>query len=281
MTYSGQGTTKKGVHADDHAIIYTSRPTLLRGEMPLSKQPIKVKPDTIEHKLDPASRLNYAKVYTIEHNVKVWCIGRIHRDDEWKLISAYNNDHPPIKQRFNESLHGPGQFSYPGISARSPQTDHFADQDSLSLSQHARSPGGLPPDPYASNLLAQSSMYEPQTPRRSYVDAQQSSTPAQETWQRPERPLQSSFYPHVATSSINTIQFSPYSNFGRTQGGSSYYSGGNVEYPSARQFSSGPYPQPSAGPSNLQGARAINNPDRYRDFYPNQELYDDNSLYDP
>ena len=100
MSYGNRGTKKTGVHADEHAIIYTSqKPALLEGEKRLAKAPIKVKPYSPQHKLEPASRLNYAKVYTIEYNVKVWFIGEVEADYEWKLIAAYNEVHPPLQGR--------------------------------------------------------------------------------------------------------------------------------------------------------------------------------------
>jgi hypothetical protein len=57
---------------------------------------IKVTPDNSRHKLDDASRLNYAKTYTVEYNVKVWFIGKISSDSEWQIRSDYNRIHPPL-----------------------------------------------------------------------------------------------------------------------------------------------------------------------------------------
>jgi hypothetical protein len=39
-------------------------------------------PDSLRERLRPESRINYAKVYTVEHNVKVCFIGEIHKDSE-------------------------------------------------------------------------------------------------------------------------------------------------------------------------------------------------------
>lgn len=58
--------------------------------------PIKFIPESARHKLLPASRLNYAKLYTVECNVKVWFIGRIHKDSEHQLFADYNIVHPPL-----------------------------------------------------------------------------------------------------------------------------------------------------------------------------------------
>ena len=64
---------KKSVNADHHTIIYTEKPVAARGEKDrgLTKKPIRVVPSSPRHKLDNFSRLNYAKTYMVEYNVKV------------------------------------------------------------------------------------------------------------------------------------------------------------------------------------------------------------------
>lgn len=56
-------------------------------------RPILMIPSRPEHKLHPASRLNYAKVYTVEYNVKVKFIGRIHPESGHHVVAAYNEIH--------------------------------------------------------------------------------------------------------------------------------------------------------------------------------------------
>ena len=84
MTYGGQGTAKPGIKPEHHAIIYTSAkpPKESDGEAKLRKKPIRVIPLDLRHKLAPESRINYSKAYTVEHNVKVCFIGKIHPDFE-------------------------------------------------------------------------------------------------------------------------------------------------------------------------------------------------------
>ncbi|CAG8351116.1 unnamed protein product [Penicillium salamii] len=73
ITYGGQGVAKAGIDRSKHAVIY------MRGDMPpakedepaMTKQPLEVEPVRLEQKLDPMSRVNFGKVYTVEHNVKV------------------------------------------------------------------------------------------------------------------------------------------------------------------------------------------------------------------
>jgi hypothetical protein len=105
LTYGGQGTLKYGVHPEDHALIYTEKkgqkgpPNLLEHEYPLTKKPIKVDPVSPSHKLDPASRLNYAKLYTVEHNVKVFFVGWVAKKHEQRVVIDYNNSHRPLPDR--------------------------------------------------------------------------------------------------------------------------------------------------------------------------------------
>jgi hypothetical protein len=79
------------VKADDHAIIYTTNqpPALLPNEPILHKIPIKVVPDSRRVKLAPESRVNYNKLYTVEHNVKVCFIGKIALDSERQFLADF------------------------------------------------------------------------------------------------------------------------------------------------------------------------------------------------
>ncbi|KAL4973452.1 hypothetical protein BDW66DRAFT_104875 [Aspergillus desertorum] len=78
-TYNGRGVAKRGVNPDKHAIVYMrgTRPTLGPGEPRMIKEPLEVAPETPDEHLDPMSRLNFSKIYTVEHNVKVLPIGQI------------------------------------------------------------------------------------------------------------------------------------------------------------------------------------------------------------
>jgi uncharacterized protein DUF6590 len=100
LTYGFQGVLKPGVHPEDHAVVYSSKkqgPCLLeREEGLMSKKPIWIEVTSEAHKLDPLSRLNFAKLYTIEHNVKVFFIGRVAKMYERALMVAYNEAHPPF-----------------------------------------------------------------------------------------------------------------------------------------------------------------------------------------
>ncbi|KAE8448457.1 hypothetical protein EG329_009522 [Mollisiaceae sp. DMI_Dod_QoI] len=98
-TYERQGVAKSGVHATDHTIVYSgSKPIYFRGEKEkgLTRTPIKIVTKNPRHKLADTSRLNYAKTYSVEHNVKVWFIGNVDKDSMWHLISDFNSMHSQL-----------------------------------------------------------------------------------------------------------------------------------------------------------------------------------------
>jgi hypothetical protein len=68
-----------GVKPEDHAIIYTrdNPPREIDEEEKLRLHPIQVISKTPHHVLETASRINYAKIYTVKHNVKVCFIGHV------------------------------------------------------------------------------------------------------------------------------------------------------------------------------------------------------------
>lgn len=92
QTYSGRGVSKEGVLKYEHCIIYTgSEPPPLEVELPIiidedgtiergMLESIKVNPAFRGGRMDPMSRLNFAKVYTVEHNVKVAEFGDVSPD---------------------------------------------------------------------------------------------------------------------------------------------------------------------------------------------------------
>ena len=80
-TYSGHGVGKRGFNQDDidaHAVIYMDDedPRVLKGEPRMKKTPIKVTPVGKET-LEAASRINFSKPHSIDHNVKFLNIGKV------------------------------------------------------------------------------------------------------------------------------------------------------------------------------------------------------------
>jgi hypothetical protein len=100
LTYGYQGVLKRGVHPECHTVVYSSSkgPKLLEGEKGLlTKKPIKIDMKDPSEKLDPLSRLNYAKTYTVEHNVKVFFIGRVAENHEQEVVTCFNLANPPVQ----------------------------------------------------------------------------------------------------------------------------------------------------------------------------------------
>ncbi|KAL2856412.1 hypothetical protein BJY01DRAFT_178837 [Aspergillus pseudoustus] len=78
-TYGGRGVAKPGVDPAKHAIVHMSdaEPRLGSNEPLMVKEPLRVNPERFDERLNPKSRLNFGKIYTVEHNVKVLPIGEI------------------------------------------------------------------------------------------------------------------------------------------------------------------------------------------------------------
>ena len=91
-TYAGHGVAKRGFNREDidaHAIIYMDdeHPTVLEGEPRMKKTPIKVIPVGKEI-LEAASRINFSKPHSIDHNVKFLNIGKV-AANSMPYLSAY------------------------------------------------------------------------------------------------------------------------------------------------------------------------------------------------
>jgi hypothetical protein len=87
-TYSGQATSKAGVAAQDHAPVVSEGGEVIyhENEAKLTKSPMYIKVEkSSTGPVSPMSRLNFAKVYTVEYNVKVRPIGRLIPDSVWRM----------------------------------------------------------------------------------------------------------------------------------------------------------------------------------------------------
>ncbi|KAL4986564.1 hypothetical protein BDW68DRAFT_178686 [Aspergillus falconensis] len=78
-TYGGRGVAKWGLDPSKHAVLYKygTTPTVRANEPTMVKRPLPVVLATEEQPFDPMSRLNFGKIYTVEHNVMIMPIGRI------------------------------------------------------------------------------------------------------------------------------------------------------------------------------------------------------------
>ena len=95
-TYGGQGVLKSGFSDDDrqkHTVIYMSgdRPTDLQDSHLMDKEFIAVDPASPDQRLHRMSRLDFRRVHTVEHNVKVKNIGRVSKRSMPYLVSYFQN----------------------------------------------------------------------------------------------------------------------------------------------------------------------------------------------
>ena len=89
-TYGGRGTLKPGLNPESHAIIYMSNtfPRREQEETKMTKEPISIDPAQGQ-KLHQMSRINFEKVYTVEHNVKVMNVGNTSSNSMPKLTQYW------------------------------------------------------------------------------------------------------------------------------------------------------------------------------------------------
>ncbi|KAF2996444.1 hypothetical protein E8E13_003705 [Curvularia kusanoi] len=93
FTYSGRGTTKPGVHADEHAVAYDLKktPLLLPGETGITKASIGVNMEENET-LTKASRIYFGIHHPIQYNVKVKNIGCVCAEHIPSLIGSWREE---------------------------------------------------------------------------------------------------------------------------------------------------------------------------------------------
>ena len=99
MSYGKQGVGKPTVKKSEHSIVYTTKDppeplpeeTPSRGEEGMRPQAIRIDVDNPTHKLDHTSRLDYGKVYTIQHNIKVQSYGKVNPRSMNALVHQFGN----------------------------------------------------------------------------------------------------------------------------------------------------------------------------------------------
>ena len=67
-----------------------ARPKRLSDESKLSKESIQVISKNPRDKLEADSRVNYGKIYTVEHNVKVLFIGKLAKESERTFMTDFD-----------------------------------------------------------------------------------------------------------------------------------------------------------------------------------------------
>ena len=88
QTYQGLGSAKKHAVKNYHSIVFTA-PEPLKPQTAECRilSSIRIKPRKSGDTIDPMARLNYTKIYTVEHNVKVYDLGEVH----WDYLEMLNN----------------------------------------------------------------------------------------------------------------------------------------------------------------------------------------------
>lgn len=87
-THHGQGSSKQGLNPDDFVAVYDEkigRPQYSPGEK-LTKKAIPVVVEDPSEKIDPMTRVNITRIYSVEHNLKVKKVGRVHEKHISRLL---------------------------------------------------------------------------------------------------------------------------------------------------------------------------------------------------
>nr|POF06904.1 hypothetical protein CFP56_31528 [Quercus suber] len=143
-TYGKQGVGKNRVRKSDHGIIHTGSvaPEPLGAESPLQEEvgmrprAIRVVPDRHVDQLDPMSRIDYAKVYTIQHNLKVKPFGEVHPGSKEALKTQFRNVWDGVMSRSARptagSSRGQTANSAPAVRQRAPRAQDEVDDGTSS-----------------------------------------------------------------------------------------------------------------------------------------------------
>ncbi|KAF5680952.1 hypothetical protein FCIRC_5694 [Fusarium circinatum] len=137
-TYGKKGCKKSGVKAEQHGIVVESsnrNPTALPGEPELGYPPVRVHIHEPDERIAKESRVNYSKLTTVEHNVKVLFIGRVVTSDWDTVTEAVNaswakKTHVPVSSQL--LWHAPAKL----VSAASQSRDRHG-MGYAQLSRHA------------------------------------------------------------------------------------------------------------------------------------------------
>ncbi|KAK5719529.1 hypothetical protein LTR15_008053 [Elasticomyces elasticus] len=98
VNYGGRGVGLSGIIKSRHSLVYTGKndPAPLPCELPqrgggaMMPVAIRVVLDHRDEQLVQVSRLDYSKVYTVYHTVKVAAFGVVHEDSQWAFLDQFN-----------------------------------------------------------------------------------------------------------------------------------------------------------------------------------------------
>lgn len=96
-TYEGEGVAKSMIKKSDHCIAYTGQkpPSPTSDELPgpheegMQPTPIRIEVDDPMFRLDPMSRIDFAKPRTVSHDTLVKRFGRVHSESIKALIDQF------------------------------------------------------------------------------------------------------------------------------------------------------------------------------------------------
>ncbi|KAL9123052.1 MAG: hypothetical protein Q9187_000403 [Circinaria calcarea] len=144
-TYGGCGATRKGLNQEEHCIVYTSSkpPKRLEGETKMLKDSIRVKAVSSSEKLDPLSRVNFAKTYPVPHSAKVKEIGTITGRDLKKLVGYWRilSHGGSYRSKLSEYLRKAPQSSLPIMFGKDSKNVTGNNQEERSALHQAASTG--------------------------------------------------------------------------------------------------------------------------------------------
>ncbi|KAM0302706.1 hypothetical protein ACHAPM_004708 [Fusarium culmorum] len=106
-TYGKKGCKKSGVKAEQHGIVAESsnrNPVPLSNEPRLGFPPVRVHISEPGERISKESRVNYSKLTTVEHNVKVLFIGRVVGSD-WDVVTEAVNTSWANKMHTHKKKH--------------------------------------------------------------------------------------------------------------------------------------------------------------------------------
>jgi hypothetical protein len=106
-TYGKKGCKKSGVKAEQHGIVAESsnrNPVALSNEPRLGFPPVRVHIYEPGERISKESRVNYSKLTTVEHNVKVLFIGRVVGSD-WEVVTEAVNTSWANKMHTHKKKH--------------------------------------------------------------------------------------------------------------------------------------------------------------------------------
>ena len=265
LTYQGKATRKHGVNPDDHAAVFAenSKPRFLPGEN-LRKSPLKIIIEDPREKIDPLTRINFSKIYTVEHNVKALKIGRIPDTD---LLRKY----------FIECIAGPdvtSQGSYTQVSGPSVQMGESSecsrDRNTILFSQTdimlAPRTFGLTPN----NMRNYTALPAEQLESGDFQSPPNSSSTE---YQMPHQGFNESFDPGGGT------QYQQPSTHGYDSGQYNQSNQSNL-YPGPSRFTGGEMDNETNDPRDYGSVPERDEPVTERSREDSEQIYDKRSRYD-